>query len=55
MDELTKAPENAVEELENTELENAEMTELEEKDLEDVSGGETLDGNTGCNCNCSET
>lgn len=52
MDEQTKAPENAGEEFENT-----EMTELEEKDLEDVSGGEgeTLDGNTGCNCNCSET
>lgn len=49
-DEQTKAPENAAEELEST-----EMTELEEKDLEDVSGGETLDGNTGCNCNCSET
>ena len=50
MDEQTKAPEQTVEELEST-----EMTELEEKDLEDVSGGETLDGNTGCNCNCGET
>jgi len=55
LDEQNDAPENAPENAPE-EFENTEMTELEEKDLEGVAGGEeTLDGNVGCNCNCSES